>query len=609
MKIRGIVHTFLVGALGTAWACSSDQGPPASDTAPADASGEPSAGSDAGLAPGAAGATAAASGDGGAGGERDGAAGAATDAGEGGASQDPIGACASDDDCDDGKICNGVESCVDGACEAGPAVECEGGKSCSDTARGACRFTDPSPWIVYQADDEKPGRQELFALKRDLAGTMDPIKISRALKPGSQAYFGAWTPDPSLYVYTESGSADDATSLAFVYFDERGPQEPTIIAGEDLQWAPSGRYFYVTEAHGVSIYENQGRGKLTRVAQELDLGASGFRGRWSKNEELFYSLVGADGTSSIYVIRRENSRWSAAVMIVDGIKDLSSFMPSPDGRTVAYDIDMADGKPSVLYQIESRFGSDRKFPSLRGGPHSLSWSADGSRFLLIRSQASKTFAWMGTGDPYYDPYERVAGEEQVVDGSFGPDGTHVILAEPLEDGGVDVRVLGDDGASTVRSLGRIPSAGGGLFWSSNGDTGLLPIVKAPGASVDLSLVSLSGRPSKIVDSIAPGERFEQYEITPRGEFVAYSKGSAPNLDGAYVDLRYGGAPKPIRLPGSGSVADVHFDDTGLGLFYRREESTGASGCYYLDLSHQVAAAPVKIGRDGRVAACAPQPSE
>ena len=384
MRIRGIVHTFLVGAIGTAWACSSDQGPLAPDLGAAGAPEEPSAGSDSGPSPGAAGADAA-SGDGGAGGARDGAAGARAEAGQATASPDPIEACASDDDCDDEKICNGLESCVEGVCEAGAAVECEVGKSCSEDARGACLFTDPSPWVVYQADDETPGLQEIFALKRDLAGTMEPIKINRALEPGAKAYFGSWTPDPHLYLYVESSSADDGGALAFVYFDEHGPQEPTIVAAADLQWAPSGRYFFVTEPHGVSVYENQGRGKLVRVTQELDLSASNFRGRWSSNDELFYSAVGADGTSSIHVIRRENSRWSAAVLIADGIKDLGSFGPSPDGRTVSYDIDMADGKPSPFFQIESQSGSARKILSLRGGPQSLSWSADGSRFFFPRN--------------------------------------------------------------------------------------------------------------------------------------------------------------------------------------------------------------------------------
>jgi hypothetical protein len=88
-----------------------------------------------------------------------------------------------------------------------------------------------------------------------------------------------------------------------------------------------------------------------------------------------------------------------------------------------------------------------------------------------------------------------------------------------------------------------------------------------------------------------------------------NKGTYPNYDGAYVDLRYerGGDPKPVRLPGEGSLYTFNFDPSGTALYYIRELENGARDCYYLDLSRQVAQAPVKVNRDGRTDYCISQP--
>jgi hypothetical protein len=98
-------------------------------------------------------------------------------------------------------------------------------------------------------------------------------------------------------------------------------------------------------------------------------------------------------------------------------------------------------------------------------------------------------------------------------------------------------------------------------------------------------------------------------ISAHNEFVAYSKGIYPNYDGANVDLRYdtAGDPKPVRLPGEGTLHSFNFDSSGTALYYIRELENGARDCYYLDLSRQAAQAPVKVNRDGRTNQCSAQP--
>lgn len=56
--------------------------------------------------------------------------------------------CDGNDDCDDGDACNGAETCVNGACQAGTAVDCDDDNACTedtcDPATGQCTNEDTS---------------------------------------------------------------------------------------------------------------------------------------------------------------------------------------------------------------------------------------------------------------------------------------------------------------------------------------------------------------------------------------------------------------------------------------------------------------------------------
>ena len=126
----------------------------------------------------------------------------------------------------------------------------------------------------------------------------------------------------------------------------------------------------------------------------------------------------------------------------------------------------------------------------------------------------------------------------------------------------------------------------------------------------LWLFSLCGKHgSERFDSIPPDRAYSGVAISAHNEFVAYRKGLSPDFDGAYVDLRYKsvGDPKPVRFPGEGSLRTFNFDSSGRAIYYIREQENGARDCYYLDLSRQVAQAPVKVNRDGRTNYCISQP--
>jgi hypothetical protein len=150
----------------------------------------------------------------------------------------------------------------------------------------------------------------------------------------------------------------------------------------------------------------------------------------------------------------------------------------------------------------------------------------------------------------------------------------------------------------------------GPYFSSDQDLGVVPGRDDSNSEVHLVLFSLSGRHSTDrFDAISPDSEYRDVVNGANNQFVAYSKGVSPDYDGAYVDLRYetGGDPKPVRFPGEGTLRSFNFDSSGTAIYYIREQQNGSRDCYYLDLSRQVAQAPVKVNRDGRTDHCMSQP--
>lgn len=604
-----IFYGFLTTLLGTGLACSSSpQGAwePAEQAAgaPQQTGSESQAGSDANAGTatggGAAGAANPVAGSGGVVGV-DAKAGAGGSAGRGG--EAASGDCKTDADCADTEMCNGSEACVNGACQKGDAVVCGASSSCSEAAQGACVYTDQSPWIVYQADDDTPGVQELYAIKRGLIGKMEPLKLSGRLDSGWQAFAPGWSPDAQLYLFVLRHEASDSAKLGFVYFDEQGPGLPHTIEGDNPRWSPSGRYLVVEEANAVAVYENEGEGKLTRVVHQAGASHQGYRCQWLNDDQLFFTMRSSGSTvSSIYRAAPGAQGFQASAVL--DVKNLEQFWPSPDGTALTYDYQTDTGEVSALFVISTSPGSKRR-ELAPAGAHSVSWSPDGSQLLLVNSFSEPGQVLLGE-NPVRNRLGSIAEDDVALWARFSPDGSRILLAKPVAGWGAELVLLDQNGAE-LGNLGRQGTDDAGLYWAANEDAGLMVMRNARAANRELALVSVGGRTHETLDSITPDQRYGDYAITPRAEFVAYTKGVEPSFDGAYVDLRYAGALKPVRMPGEGTVWSFGFDASGLGLLYIRERDNGARRCFYLDLSAQVAAAPIEIGRDGRVSACVSQP--
>jgi hypothetical protein len=520
-------------------------------------------------------------------------------------------------DCDDGEACNGLEACEAGACVAGAAVECSEGTACSNGRGGACQFTDTSPWIVYQADDDEPGVSELYALRRDLIGKMTPIKLNAELEPGWQVRSrDQWSPDRRLLTFSiGTRSSARAAAIEVVRFDETGPHWAQRLEGEDIQWAPSGTLLAAREAHGVAIYDYDGEGELTQVMSVRDSDATNVHGYWTQRDEYVVALTSMSTKQSWIQKLSGASGWWSARGVASNLA-LSHFRLSPTGTELVYEEPSSGEERNGALYAYDLFGGGLLKRVAAPGSHSFDWSADGRQFLLVQQSddGGSQRAFVGYGSVHQNEPVQIAAAAPISSAAFAPDGQQILIRESVEQGLEEVQVLDPRVSVTdaVASLGRTGERDGGPVFSADGDLGVVQVRSDVESNVELRLFTLSDRRTARLDSIPSEQQYSGVRFSVDAQFLAYTKGADDSYEGAYVDLRYDTAasPKPVRLPGKGSVYGLEFDAEGAGLFYILEKSSGARQCFYVDLSAQVAKEPVQVSRAGRVDYCrAPRRAE
>lgn len=540
----------------------------------------------------------------------------ANDAGTGGAGEDvaplPAGAapsapCRQAADCDDALACNGSEQCVAGACTPGEPQVCEHPQICTEENGGSCVYQDRSPWVVYSADDETPALIEQYAVKRDLVGEMVPIKISQGVTPDSRIYHPTWAPDGRLLSFVVRDEATTRTRIQLVYFDDGAPRHMGDIDGESIQWSTSGRSFVVNGPDEWSIYDYAGEGKSQRLFTRT--AAVDSYGWWAKSEDFVFSTKNAtSGLRSIERAFHDASGWRT-VVLADNL-DLASFDLAPTLAELVYTLHKPDGTSGPVYALQWTSGGG---PRLLADDGYVSWSPDGSQYLLLRpSSTNAVQAFWGTGSVHDDSPVRVAKSLVLNWARFTADSTQLLISEAIYDGRQDVRLL-DPLKSTeypsdhVTRMGKEDST-----YSPPSSSELLVTTSREelGDSATLRVRNLRSRTQSDLDTILPDEEFRRVSISSQGTFVVYQKGKDPDYQTAYVDLRYreNWGYRPVRVGGDdGRVNVFRFDAAGAGLYYVYERANGARECYFLDLSHQVPRDPVKVSREGRVESCLPQP--
>jgi hypothetical protein len=513
--------------------------------------------------------------------------------------------CTAAGDCDDARPCNGQELCIENTCQIGSATTCSVGMECSDDDAGKCIFTDPSPWIIYQADDDTPGVPEVYAVKRGLLGLMEPIKLNAPLAEGWEiGWGGTWAPDHMTYSFNLLKREPYQQAVQVVRFGQSGPEPAIQLEGSHLQWSRSGTSFALVEPHGVALYTCSKAGKLELGHRVSDPKREQYYGWWAHSDAFtFASQLTADQRWDIFRTYLDGNTWQNGA-IIQG-QNLAWFSVNPNLTEIIYEAD----ERSVFALSLTRAISPRSFagPGWRG----LVWSSDAQRYLLFTQPpaASESHVYLGTGEVIDGNMQEVAQGRNVVSGGFSPDGKYLQLRQTAPDWGQQLSVY-ELSTGAWSSPGYRISNIDGVAWSPDGGWLAMSDRQSETSDIELQLLGVGpGNNTIRVDTIPANLRYLSLQFSKGGDFFAYYKGDSASgtYDAAYVDLRYRRAPKSVRLPGEGMMSGMKFDPDGSGLYYIRQRDNGARDCFYLDLSRQVAQDPVKVNRDGRVDDCNAQP--
>lgn len=545
-------------------------------------------------------------------------------AGAGGSGNlDPVGTpCETDDECDDQDSCTGVEACVDGICEAGEAVECPVGMECSAEQNDACVFSSRAPWIVYIGNDEKPGYFEVFAVKSDLLGQMDPIKISPEPEDDWVVVdMGNWSPDGSDAVFRTYQNGTGYIRLYAVHFGDGLPEaaihltEGMSVSVEGwVNWSPSGQAGLVIRDDGLHVVDYVPGQPIveTRVSPP---GFTELDGSLKNDDELIW--VGRSSVSQKSQIARavrQGQIWVQDPLVTD----LSMVWGGPiPGGALAFYMTQEQGKVS-LFELETVMGAQ---PVKIAGPANDIAPAGSHDFtyLMIATSAStakdSTIFGGGFASASALPIlkEHVALFPHDVLQNLDPFAPDVSQAALFQAGSFGRQLVLFDphgaGKWTPIAVEQTSANDGQVLWSPDSKLLALPTRTSAGSAFKLTLVSALEYGKRDLDTIQPGELpWGLAKFSPEGEFFFYAYGpTGEERRGAYVDLRRGISGATVHEAEGTSFRSWSLPRKGTDALYLQGDGFTALDCFHVSLSGEVASEPVRVNGGQFASACTFQP--
>lgn len=483
-----------------------------------------------------------------------------------------------------------------------PAPGGAGGETAVGAAGAGAGDAEASPWVVYVADEDTPGKNELYAIRVADLGQNKRVKISPdgdfvALPIAIGSY---WSPDGKSYAF-QNMAGDE---LYVAHFDDDVVDGPVLAFSGDhgAKWSPSSDALLINTPNGLLVSEKQADGSY--IAQPLLDSAQGTGwGEWKDEDEVVHlSIDPVTDASTLWLSRRDGDSWSAAPLV--NSQKILSFELSPDGQHVSYTIENSL-KHRDLYVSETVVGSVGK--KLAGpGESRLQWSPDGGRFLLSNDGA---LSW-GWSSNVTSGISSSIGNTSFETAAFTPDGLRLQFWAPLD---ASYARLGFYDLSTTNEALHDEVAGlddRSLEWAPDGSRFLVASQRPARGEIELVL----GDPTTpgnthTIDTIPSGDRFSFLHFSDSGEFLVYDKEHGDSWETSYVDLRSGPSSvrPPVKVPGEGLTWTFEFEPGGSNVTYTQRLENGAEPCFFLDLSRQVAEEPVKVSGEGRVEYCVLQP--
>jgi hypothetical protein len=563
-------------------------------------------------------------------------------AGEGGSGEILPVDCVTDDDCDDGKACNGFESCSANKCQAGEAVECASGMKCSEAAEASCQFPSDAPWVVYTGDEDADATFDLWAAKLDLLGKMAPVKLSPTLAkgysvvpPNGYAADGMWSPDSKTLLFTGAKGSLAPTTYA-VHFGAGLPDAPlTLSQGQPIAatlpigspWSADGKAITVAMDDGLYIVDYP---PVANVAPQkvTNPGFLPTNVWWKSATELVHvSWNAATSTADILVSTRGQAGWTttpikSSVALI--ARQFGYAEISPDRNVLMYYTAASEVGGRALYAIKTVPGSVANKVSGANTAYAIV-APNSARYALFEDDNS-TLTTISIGTGGVDTVRKRMSLGTVSSfslyfayGPWSPDSSRLLYF--VDSTWADTTTARQAAIYTVGATTNPPAIENvtdaqqlNLYypsWSPDGKW--IAAVTRTSANSDMTLKLISAADptqTRDLDTVAPSHEFSTPLFSANSQFFFYTKGvsnAATSYEAGYLDLSTGlNANSKAVPPGQGtfSLFSGKFVPRTTAFVYQRN-TVGGGVCRYLDMAD--ATTVVQLEQQGSASGCNVQP--
>lgn len=521
--------------------------------------------------------------------------------------------CTDNGDCDDGLRCNGVETCAAGQCQPGAPIVCENAATCAEEpSANACVYGDTSAWLVYQADEETPGINELYAVKESLIGVQRPIKISGSLSSAAEHSTWrnfSWSADGRWLTFGSTVKNDAVSTRYYAIRFDRGFPEPPVpltlgaLSAGALRWSPTGHELSFVGSAGELFWihlTEEGTAELLRLN---DFGQIATWATWASNSALIYTV---NNDRPLRVLLNGNSasrpEWFSTNEAVDG---MGYCQASGDGAWVVCE---RAGDTPWLGHVASRQMQRISEQALERAHIEWQFSPN-SRYLMYVTQEQ----FDGQSEVYLVDLQSlppspkmIATSETIprfVVGQWSADSSFFTLfniEEPEEFETLSVYSLAEQ---RLRNTGYHVAFDARMTgFGPNKNSILYSTQYSPSSPVQLVSVDANGA-AREFDKNLDGQRYYASEFAPDGSAALYCMtGSAEIPSMVYSDLRGPVSSRSVRVPGDGSIFGCGHGFGGLsnGFAYVQRAPDGSETLRWVDIRKQVMAKPIPVSGEGRV---------
>ncbi|MEI9938558.1 MAG: hypothetical protein WDO69_15175 [Pseudomonadota bacterium] len=506
-----------------------------------------------------------------------------------------------------------------GACRAGAPVQCSNAATCvEDPSALACTYPGPSAWLVYEADEDTPAVDELYAVKESVFGVQQPIKISGSLPNAPVEHFTplsfVWSPDARWLLFGTTEKSDTVSTRYYaVRFDRGIPEAPIALTSglppvDSMSWSPTEHELLFQGTDG-SLYWIHLSDDGVDVPVQLNAPSHVVRyAIWATRRAVVYSTT--DSAAYRVSVGSRPAPAPSQFTSNDGPSTLDLGWASADGAWLIFHtadrVWLIANVASLQVQRLAKNALD---------PSQVSWQFSPDCLHLVYAASEQV---IGLTELYlvdlrssFLPRTKVESTELMrpgdLLGSWAPDSSFfTYFGDPRgrEEGQKSLNVY---------DMANQESSGTGYDvgfddWAVGFSPDRTSILYSTRFSPTTSYTELTGIDRKgdeqSFDEDAAGRPYSHAEFATNGLAALYctTVGTDQLTDMVFADLRPPLSRRSVRVPGEGSVYSCSkgFAPDSKGFAYYRFAPDGARTLYWVDITKQVMSQPLPLTRAGRV---------